>query len=305
MRMRKGIAIMAASAMMLMGTLPQTALTVCAEEAQQTTATTMYATANVNVRAGDCATAKRLGTLTKGQAVASTGKTEKGWYIVDYNGQTGYVSGKYLTEDSALSTPSQPTEATAQANNAAATTGGTKTFSNGVTFVQCGTTPNGLNIWCLDGDTGSWSDDMITAYDATGITNDMSDYDKAVAINNYICKVVDYDWDFYNGVVKSKPASECGRHCVTSGRGICQDYAEAFDCLCTMAGVYSNVVYGTGTDVATGTSGDHAWNYVLIGDIKYWVDSCWNDYDGKPNAYLMSTTLWSDHTYEGEYTSPS
>lgn len=177
-----------------------------------------------------------------------------------------------------------------------ATSNETKTFSNGVTFVQCGTTPNNLNIWCMDGDTGSWSEDMVTAYDATGITNDMSDYDKAVAINNYICKAVDYDLDFYNGVVTSKPASECGRHCVTSGRGMCEDYAEAFDCLCTMAGVYSNVVYGTGTN-ASGT-GSHAWNYVLIGDTKYWVDTCWND--SSNNAYLMSTTPFSDHTYQSE-----
>lgn len=266
-------------------------ITVFAEEAQPAATATMYATENVNVRSEDSTSGTKLGTLTKGQAVASNGRTEKGWYVIDFNGQTGYVSGKYLTDNTT------PVPVSTPATTPSATSSETKTFSNGVTFVNCGYTPNGLKIWCASWDTsGTWSDNMIAAYDAVGLTNDMSDYDKAVAINNYICRVVEYDNDFYNGVVRYRPASEVGRNCLTSGRGMCGDYAEAFDCLCTMAGVYSNVVYGTGTNAA-GT-GAHVWNYVLIGDTKYWVDPCWND--SSNNAYLMSTTPFSDHTYQSE-----
>lgn len=279
MKMRKGIAVIAASAIMLMGTMPQTVLTVCAEEAQQTT-TTMYATANVNVRSSDSTSGKKLGTLTKGQAIASSGKTEKGWYIVDYNGQTGYVSGKYLTDGA----PAQAAETSTQENSATVTTSGETKTINGVTFVQQGDTPNGLKIWCASWDVdGAWPDYMISAYDATGITNDMSDYDKAVAINNYICKVVDYAYE--NGVDDRAAYSAC----LSYGKAICTGYAHAFDCLCTMAGIYSNQVGGT----AGGAS--HAWNYVLIGDTKYWIDVTFNDSNN--NAYLMSTTQFADHEF--------
>lgn len=241
--------------------------------------TPMYATANVNVRAGDSASAKKLGTLSKGQAVAISGKTEKGWYIIDYNGQTGYVSGKYLTT---INSTAAAAETTTPAL-ASTTSDVIKTkVENEVTFVCQGYTPKGLEIWCASWDVeGNWPDYLITAYDNTGITNDMSDYDKAVAINNYICKVVDFAYE--NGVDDRAAYSACLEY----GKAICVGYSHAFDTLCTMAGVYSNQVVG----LAAG--GSHAWNYVLIDGTKYWVDPTWNDESN--NAYLMSTTLWSDH----------
>lgn len=238
--------------------------------------TPMYATANVNVRSGDSASAKKLGTLSKGQAVATSGKTEKGWYVVDYNGQTGYVSGKYLTTANSTTATA---ETTTPASSAAQNT--TRTFSNGQTFVARGKTPGGLTIWYMSDDNGTWPDYMINAYDATGVTDDMSDYDKAVAINNYICSVVepsqigDEDKALYSA-------------CLTYGRANCVGYSHAFDCLCTMAGVYSNQVVGSGNNGAA-----HAWNYVLIGDTKYWVDVAYND--GSNNAYLMSTSELPGH----------
>lgn len=206
--------------------------------------------------------------------------------MVDFNGQTGYVSGKYLTTDNTPAAPA-PAATPAPAAPVPVAQGTTKTFSNGQVFVANGQTPNGLTIWCMQGDEdGTWPDYMIAAYDACGITNDMSDYDKAVAINNYICSVVDYA--FENGVDDRAGYSAC----LSYGKAICIGYAHAFDCLCTMAGVYSNQVGG----FAKGAG--HAWNYVLIGDTKYWVDVTWNDLNG--NIYLMSPTQFADHemTYE-------
>lgn len=285
--MRKKLAIIMLSSVMLMGAvLPKTVLTVCAEEAQQQQTTTMYATANVNVRAGDSASTKKLGSLTKGQAIAVIGaKMASGWYMVDFNGQTGYVSGKYLTADNApaasapAATPAAPAPASASVAQ-----GTTKTFSNGEVFVANGVTPKGLTIWCMKGDEdGTWPDYIIQAYDACGITNDMSDYDKAVAINNYICSVVDYAYE--NGVDDRALYSAC----LSYGKANCVGFSHAFDCLCTVAGVYSNQVVGT----ANGSA--HAWNYVLIDNIKYWVDVTYNDANN--NAYLMSTESFADHEF--------
>lgn len=275
MKLRKRIAVIAASAIMLTGTLPQTILTVCAEETQQTAAV-MVATASVNVRAGDSASTKLLGSLTKGQPVTATGKTAKGWYIIDYNGQTGYVSGKYLTDNS-TPTPASATPAAPVASN---TDGQTKTFSDGTVYVSRGKTPGGLTMWYASTDNGTWPDYIIQAYDATGITDDMSDYDKAVAINNYICKVV--DWDTSTGEVEDKAAYSA---CLFYGKAICTGYSQAFLMLCTIAGVGADRAGGLANGAA------HEWNYVLIGDTKYWVDVYSND-KFESNDYLMKTTLF-------------
>lgn len=280
MRMRKRIAVIAASAIMLTGTLPQITLTVCAEETQQTT--TMYATANVNVRAGDSTSAKKLGTLAKGQAIAASGKTEKGWYIVDFNGQTGYVSGKYLTDTNSTTPVPETTTPVAESTPTSTIADGTKkNTADNTVFVARGKTPRGLTIWYVEGDKATWPDYMITAYDATGITDDMSDYDKAVAINNYVCQVVDYAYE--NGVDDRAAYSAC----LSYGKAICTGYSHAFACLCTMAGISNDQVVG----LANGAS--HAWNSVWIGNTKYWVDPTYND--STNNAYLMSATPFADH----------
>lgn len=259
--------------------------TVFAEETQQATTTTMYATANVNVRSGDSASTKKIGSLTKGQAIAVTSaKTESGWYTVDFNGQTGYVSGKYLTANNApaASAPATTPTASTSTTSSAVTDGTIKTFSNGEILIARGQTPNGLTVWYTQNDNGVWPDYILTALDATGITNDMSDYDKAVAINNYICSVVDYG-DI--GVDDRALYSAC----LTYGKANCVGFSHAFACLCTASGVYTNQVVGE----ANGAT--HAWNSVYTDSAKYWVDVTYND--ASNNAYLMSTEQFSDHEF--------
>lgn len=251
---------------------------------------TVYTNTTSNIRFQPSSSAEKVETVNKGTELLRTAILGNGWSEVQYNETTCYISSKLVDTETAAANTNEPVPAATKANESApaATTqvsnGETKTFSNGVTFVCQGYTPNGLKIWCASWDTeGSWPDYMIAAYDATGITNDMSDYDKAVAINNYICRVVDYAYE--NGV--DDRAAYCA--CLSYGKAICTGYAHAFDCLCTMAGVYSNQVTG----IAGGAS--HSWDYVLIGDTKYWVDPTLNDSNN--NAYLMSTSQFSDHVF--------
>ncbi|MDO4174257.1 MAG: SH3 domain-containing protein [Eubacteriales bacterium] len=60
------------------------------------TTTTIYTTADLNVRAKPDKNSKKIGWLKKGKAVESYEQTN-GWYKIDYNGQTGYISAKYTT----------------------------------------------------------------------------------------------------------------------------------------------------------------------------------------------------------------
>ncbi|MBO7520550.1 MAG: SH3 domain-containing protein, partial [Clostridia bacterium] len=60
---------------------------------------TMYTTSkDLNVRSEPDSNNKPLGTLALGAAVKVTGKYANGWYRIDYNGQTAYCFGKYLSD---------------------------------------------------------------------------------------------------------------------------------------------------------------------------------------------------------------
>lgn len=269
--------------------------TALAEEGKTECNEPVYTNTASNIRVQPTASSDKAGTVAKGTELLRTAVLDNGWSEVQYNGNTCYISSKLVSTtpinnvpagNSAPDTP--PVESPAPAANTQTGSGDIKTFSNGETFVVDGYSPNGLKIWCLDWDTdGSWPDWLIAAYDATGITNDMSDYDKVVAINNYICRVVDYAYE--NGVDMEETV---GAKCLVSGKAICGGYSNAFCFLCTVAGIANNSVHGGAG------GGTHSWNYVLIGDTKYWVDVTWNDVTN--NAYLMSTTLWSDHEYGWE-----
>ncbi|MCD8108420.1 MAG: D-alanyl-D-alanine carboxypeptidase family protein [Oscillospiraceae bacterium] len=71
-------------------------------EVTEIEAVTMYATDPLNVREGPDALYEALGQLTVGEAVTVTGEVSNGWYRIDYNGTTGYVSGDYLREDEVI-----------------------------------------------------------------------------------------------------------------------------------------------------------------------------------------------------------
>ena len=72
-------------------------------------AATMYAKQSVNVRDIPSTDGNHLGGLSTNQEVAVTGQcNETGWYRIDYNGQTAYVSNNYLSDAKVeVATPEQ------------------------------------------------------------------------------------------------------------------------------------------------------------------------------------------------------
>lgn len=61
----------------------------------------MVSSETLNVRSGPGTGYKVIGIAAVGETVSITGKSDNNWYRIDYNGQEGYVSGKYieLTEE--------------------------------------------------------------------------------------------------------------------------------------------------------------------------------------------------------------
>lgn len=72
---------------------------------------TKYAQCSLNVRDLPGTDGAKLGTLSLNQAVTVTGQcNETGWYRIDYNGSTGYVSNKYLGDNKVEVQTQAPTQ---------------------------------------------------------------------------------------------------------------------------------------------------------------------------------------------------
>lgn len=65
----------------------------------------VYTTARLNVRIQPSTTSAKLGVLDKG-ATVSTRNLSNGWYLISYNGKTGYISSQYTSKSKPNSSPS-------------------------------------------------------------------------------------------------------------------------------------------------------------------------------------------------------
>lgn len=159
----------------------------------------------------------------------------------------------------------------------------------GETYYHSQTTNNGIYIYDTKPD-GKWKDYILTAIDASGVTNDTSDYDKCVAFNNYICSVVEYGTMPIGTDISQ---SEFTDYCLVSGLAACQGYADAFQSMCCASGIECYIVSGI-VDNSANHNASHVWNMVKINGVDYYVDVTGNDTCA--NIYLMNAELPSDHT---------
>lgn len=101
------------------------------------------------------------------------------------------------------------------------------------------------------------------------ITDDMSDYSRALALHDWLICNANYDFNY------EKYLPEC---VLVYGQGVCESYANAYSMLLAAAGIESTVVTGVaGQDADSSEWGAHAWNLVNIGGEWYHVDCTWDD----------------------------
>ncbi len=124
----------------------------------------------------------------------------------------------------------------------------------------------------------------ITAV-AKRITADCStDYEKALALHDYVCETLYYDFDM---AAKSIIPIESAAEVILSGRGVCSGYANVYAALCRSVGLPCVVVtgYAIGSEMfemewneenaATGIA-NHAWNEVYADGRWIIVDTTWD-----------------------------
>lgn len=149
-------------------------------------------------------------------------------------------------------------------------------------------TSNGTPLYDYSG--SGWPQYMLAAAEMSGVTPQMSDYEKAVAVNNFLKEWLEYDDAVYDTYFIPQGASAEGavkrtgrmtKEVMALRLAICEGYANAYEELMTLLGVSCYFVGG----YAPG-GGLHAWNIVELDGVDYYVDVTWND-SSKTNDYLM------------------
>jgi len=129
------------------------------------------------------------------------------------------------------------------------------------------------------------------------ITDDMSDYEKELAIHDYIIDHCSYG--------HASDGSEYTAYgALVNGQAVCSGYAAAMELLMSCCGVENTFVIGNATSQSTNESENHAWNQVYIDGEWYNVDATWDDpvggYEVVSHRYfnISDELLEETHTWE-------
>ena len=123
----------------------------------------------------------------------------------------------------------------------------------------------------------------------------MNDYEKVVAVHDYILDHVTYDHEHVGDDSYLPQFTACAA--LIEGTAVCQGYATLMYRLLLELGVDCRVV--TGTVAGEG----HGWNIVKLGDLYYNIDATFDDDEnGSSRAYfLKSAANFEDHLRDPEF----
>ena len=105
------------------------------------------------------------------------------------------------------------------------------------------------------------------------VTDSMTDYEKVVAIYDYLVDNVAYDYDAYS--LNSGKNNTCYflEGVFEAGLAVCDGKTKAFVLFCGIEGISCLRDFGSSRSGGAG----HAWNYVLLGDEWYLIDTTEGD----------------------------
>ena len=113
---------------------------------------------------------------------------------------------------------------------------------------------------------------VCQSFISQNISEYMTDYDKELAIHDYIINNCEY------GFSDNNDDSEYSAYgALVNGKAVCSGYAAATNLLLMCVGIDSNVITGLATNLETGETENHAWNQVKIGGEWYHLDTTWDD----------------------------
>ena len=127
---------------------------------------------------------------------------------------------------------------------------------------------------------------------AEHVTEDMTDFEKELALHDALVDLGEYDQAVYDrDTPQGRPDNTNPYGMLVEGYGICLGYATSFQLLMDLAGVECITVVGA----AFNSSSDHAWNLVELEGEWYAVDTTWDDPIG---AEELPPTMANQVRYE-------
>ena len=138
--------------------------------------------------------------------------------------------------------------------------------------------------------------DMINEFNLELGEEELSDYDKAKLIHDFICNRVDYAYD-----ANGDASSEIWAHNIIGVAkklgSVCESYAETYLFLSRLVNLDSLIVLGYSSNVG------HAWNYTKIDGVWYGVDATWDDEEVITyNYFLVSSMIMAkEHVANSNY----
>ncbi|MBR3057453.1 MAG: transglutaminase domain-containing protein [Clostridiales bacterium] len=120
------------------------------------------------------------------------------------------------------------------------------------------------------------------------LSDDYSDFEKALALYEYMTKNFKYDYSKLENLVDRSDELSVYR-CLNEKQGICCELASLYSYLLLQAGVDSNEIGGF-IDDGDGTGDAHSWVFVTIDGQSYHIDPTWGGgYECTPLNYFMMT----------------
>lgn len=106
------------------------------------------------------------------------------------------------------------------------------------------------------------------------IQDDMTDAEKVLAIHDWMCRNIRYDYDALKKIEQGIELTESERECYDSagailkGKAVCSGYSFAFVDFMELL----NIPY----EIVTSETMNHAWNEVKLDGEWYWIDNTWD-----------------------------
>lgn len=120
------------------------------------------------------------------------------------------------------------------------------------------------------------------------ITENMSNYEKEVAVHNYLILNCEYDVDEFNIFKEVSEDSSTPYGVLKNKKSICLGYTKTFQLFMNMLEIECITVH------SSALSEEHAWNMVKLDDEWYHVDVTWDDpipdYKASPYFIFLNVT---------------
>lgn len=104
------------------------------------------------------------------------------------------------------------------------------------------------------------------------VTDDMSEYEKELAVHDYLVYNVSYDASRLNVFYRHDKDSENPYGALVNHKATCTGYATSFQMFMDMLEIPCMTIVAN-----DGDGSDHAWNMVSLDDEWYYVDVAWDD----------------------------